>query len=269
MRIKNSLISIKTGKKIYNFKNLILNTYLNKLVIAQLESTIRKIDTNLTFKYVLLKLDIPIKNLSEESQLRVSDFTICLTNGASNIETNISPQKINISYQYKYVNQYTGGSIYDLEKLTDNVNISEYYGRKVTAIGFSCSLDNINNTNIVGAVLNTSNYDIYIQEGQEFIIKRNDIVSTDADFYTNNKQITGPVHLSPNYGEPILKQPKLVDGNGYSWEPLARRTEGRLYSIGIGYSLFNMQKEYIIRSRYRNICKSKYIRNSFYKYRVG
>ena len=51
------------------------------------------------------------------------------------------------------------------------------------------------------AVLDVSNYNIYLQENQELSVTRKDIITTDALFYSNDKtKIPGPVHLAPYRG---------------------------------------------------------------------
>ena len=58
MKIKNDLISIKIGKKQYDFTNLILDEYLRKFVNSQLdEAKTRSISNVKELRYCLIKFD--------------------------------------------------------------------------------------------------------------------------------------------------------------------------------------------------------------------
>ncbi|MBR2857753.1 hypothetical protein IKE96_00850, partial [bacterium] len=47
------------------------------------------------------------------------------------------------------------------------------------------------------AVLDTSNYNLYLQENEFFTVVRKDIITTDADFYTEWSIVKAPAHLCP------------------------------------------------------------------------
>ena len=79
MKIKNELITIKIGKKIYEFNNLILNEYLKRFVIAQLDPS--QIKSNLIKRqlcYCLLKFDTPFQGLNSNTTLKNTDFDVCI-----------------------------------------------------------------------------------------------------------------------------------------------------------------------------------------------
>lgn len=205
MKIKNEEIMIKNGKKVYNFKNLILNEYLYRFAAAQInQKSSNSIYADTLLRYCLLKFDIPFENLNEDTELHNQDFDVCLTFGLQNTEQNISKREIAIKYTYNskdIVLDYKTGN-------SENNHISNHYGRKITAIGFNSffASDAGSEWKVpVCAVLDTTNYNIYLQENQDLVITRNDRIISDARFFSKNKDIKGPVHLAPN-GIEIKKQ---------------------------------------------------------------
>lgn len=98
----------------------------------------------------------------------------------------------------------------------------------------------------VCAILDTSNYNMYLQQNQDFSITRRDIITTDALFYSSNKnKIPGPVHLAP-YGVPqIIYQPNIYRETGV-WQSFNDRGYGILYSIGLSSYPDYIDKEFII-----------------------
>lgn len=197
MKIKNDLVSIKIGKKQYDLNNLILNEYLNRFAKSQLDKDkVKQRDYIKELKYCLIKFDEPFENFDENIELHNQDFDICLVDGVSNIVQEMSEKEISIKYTYK-----TNWNVWDYKENTAiNKNIANYRGRKITAIGFNSHWMSDENTVIkfpVCAVLDVSNYNIYLQPDQDVSITRKDIISTDAEFYSNSKKIKGPVHLAP------------------------------------------------------------------------
>ena len=200
MRIRNDLVSIKIGKKQYDFNNLILNEYLNRFVKSQLDKDgIRKIVNDKELSYCLLKFDISL-DINKDTELDNEDFDVVLLQGASNIIQEISENEISIKYTYK--SDWIWG---DYHSTTGNLNnnnktIKDFYGKKITAIGFNSYFGKTKNLDWrarVCAVLDVSNYNIYLQENQDFTITRKDIISSDAKFWCEDKRIKGPTHLAP------------------------------------------------------------------------
>lgn len=199
MRIRNDLVSIKIGKKQYDFNNLILNEYLNRFAKSQLDKdNMRLIANDKELSYCLLKFDTPLE-INENTELHNQDFDVALLEGASNIIQEISKNEISVKYTYK--SEWIWG---DYHSTTGNLNngktIKDYYGRKVTAIAFNSNP--IVDTNLtwkvpVCAVLDVSNYNIYLQENQDFTVTRKDVISSDALFWSEDKRIKGPIHLAP------------------------------------------------------------------------
>lgn len=215
MKIKNDLIAIKNGSKIYNYNNLILQEYLNKFAYQQ---NIYRVAHNSgkLLGFAFLKFDTPIENVEENSKIKVAQFDVYSFPVAS-FKQIISENQIIIDYNYKF-------ELYQIEK---------YFKNKITAIGFCISSDK---DNYIDAFLDTSNYNIYLEENQDLTISRRDIVTTDALFYTNNTTlIKGPVHLCPG-GIPEIIPTKIYQN----------RAHARLYSVGLSSYIDYIDKEYIV-----------------------
>ena len=243
MKIKNDLISIKIGKKHYDFHNLILDEYLKVFATTQVdveENNKTKNRKNLT--YLLLKFDTPIENLNEKSVLVNEDFDV-FTFDSSTIQQ-VSDERISVQYNYRV------NSIVDFSSpnYPENIAISNYNGRKITAIGFNSfgGKSTAVYTN-VKAVLDTSNYNIYLQENQEFIVTRKDIITTDALFYTSNKnKVPGPLHLMPITNKAVITPKKLYNTAGNLMISGSDESYGIIYSVGLSSYIDRIDKEFII-----------------------
>ena len=216
MKIINDIVTIKIGNKIYNYKNMILNEYLNKFVENQCCYRVKE-NHGMALIYIYLKLKTPIKNdINAESKIKIGEFDIYSYSRAKYRQV-ISEQQINIYYDYIFKS-------YDIEN---------YFGNKIMAIGFSTDFSK---ESYVDAILDTSNYNIYIEKNQEISISRKDVITTDTLFYTNRKDlIKGPVHLCPAGIEEIFKT-KIYQNKAHA----------RLYSIGLSSYPNYIDKEYII-----------------------
>lgn len=244
MRIKNDLVSIKMGSKQYDFNNLILNEYLNRFAKSQLDKDkVKQRDYIKELRYCLIKFDASFENINENTELHNQDFDICLVDGASNIIQELSEKEITIKYTYK-----TDWNVWDYKKNTalDN-NISNYCGRKITAIGFNSHWMSDKNTVAkvpVCAVLDVSNYDIYLQENQELTITRKDIINSDSIFWSDSNKVKGAIHLCPKYPSPILEGKEFYKyGNIYKE---AQKSFATLYSVGFSSFIDYIDKEYIV-----------------------
>lgn len=248
MKIKNELVSLKIGNKQYDFKNLILDEYLKRFIYNQIDTTSRNILKNQNLlRILLLKFDTPFENLSEKSILYPTDFDISFVGKSCKaINTNISENLITTKYTYA-----TGDYIYDYNKKKGgDLLISDYYNKKIVAIGFATNWVHFTQNNKICAVLDTSNYNIYLQANQKIECTRKDTISTDALFWSNDKRIKGPVHLCPTGGEPLLyqdpyaglrEQDKLLF-NKHTANP----TKGVLYSIGLSSYIDHIDKEFVV-----------------------
>lgn len=245
MKIKNDLIRIEMGDKQYDFNNLILDEYLKKITRAQLDKeNLDSFLSNFQLKECLVKFDTPFENIKSDMDLHNQDFDICFI--GADYSQNITEKQIIIQYDYDT------SFIYDYKKQTggDNVNVLDYYNRKITALGFNCTWVNDSESNLkvpVCAVLDTSNYNIYLQENQNFSVTRRDIITTDTLFCSNNKSIIpGPVHLAP-YGIPqIINQPNIYNEDNNMHYFFNDRGYGKLYSIGLSSYPDYIDKEFII-----------------------
>lgn len=248
MKIKNELVSLKIGNKKYDFKNLILDEYLKRFIYNQIDTTSRNILKNQNLlRILLLKFDTPFENLSEKSILYPTDFDISFVGKSCKaIDTNVSENLITIKYTYA-----TDDYIYDYNKKKGgDLPLSDYYNKKIVAIGFATNWVHFTQNNKICAVLDTSNYNIYLQANQKLECTRKDTISTDALFWSNDKRIKGPVHLCPTGGEPLLYQDPYP---GFREEDKkifnarsALKTKGVLYSIGLSSYIDYIDKEFVI-----------------------
>lgn len=249
MKIRNDLIEIKIGNKKYDFNNLILNNYLSRCAKSQLiEKPLNSIPYMLQLSYVLIKFDEPF-DIQIDTELHNADFDICFVFG-SKYNQSISEQQIIVEYNYETTEN---PAIWDYNKKTAvGVNLSDYYGRKITAIGFNSYWpddSNLTNKFPVGAVLDTSNYNIYLQENQDLSITRRDIITTDALFYSNNKEkVSGPAHLAPIGLPQIIREPIFYNDDKTGWNDYngLDRCSGKLYSIGLSSYTDYIDKEFVI-----------------------
>ena len=239
MKIKNNVVSLKIGEKQYDFNNLIFDEYLEKFVASQLtENRIILRPEVLLLSHCLLKFDTPFSNLSSSSQLNEEDFSIRL--GNMTYTQTINESQVSILYNY-YTND-----IYDFEKQIGgyHTKIQNYYGRKITAIGFVTGYYDSK----VCAILDTSNYNIYLQENQELSITRRDIITTDTLFYSNDLvKIPGPAHLAPG-GVPQLIKSNIYhsEGNQPYYFNIVDNGYGILYSVGLSSYIDYIDKEFVI-----------------------
>ena len=251
MKIKNDLVRIKVGKKKYDFHNLILNEYLRRFALGQIdkENTLKgKLTQSRELNYILLKLDTSLE-ITESSKLYYNDFDICIINQAKHFQ-DLSENQITIQYNYKTKDNTFVVDISVSSQATETTSgsikfLNNFYGKKITAIGFYSGWAPWANYSIC-AVLDTSNYNIYLEENQEFSVTRRDIITTDAEFYSNDKdKVPAPVHLAP-YGVPqIINQPDIVDSEG-TINSFYDNAYGALYSIGKGYMPNVIEEEKII-----------------------
>lgn len=240
MKIKNDLISIKIGKKVYNFNNLILNEYIKKFVKSQLDKEYSNEDIK-ELNFVFLKFENMLSNIQEDSELYQNSFDIVLINGAEKNQVIESEQKISIEYIYK-----TDKSNLVLDLATNQYkNFEEYFDdRKIMAIGFS---DSYVNNNKILAVLDTSNYNLYLRKDEDFSLLRKDIITTDAIFYTNNQEkVKAPIHLYPKKNEAIFEPTELISQDGSSAIKGKDESFGILYSVGLSLVNNLISEEFVI-----------------------
>ena len=219
MIIKNEYVTINIGEKSIELKNTILDKYIERIIENQFLTQNRK---DLFLETVVLKFDEKL-HFNENSTLKQSDFDICIEGKSA--EINITNNNITVQYTYP---EQAGAfyRIYDAKTHSPIYDFNNYLNKKITAIGFKCGTAADEE---VLACLNTSNYNLYIQEQQIFSITRKDTFSTDAIFYCPNQIVTGPIHLIEN------------SNNDYSNNYI-----GVLYSIGLSSYINYIDKEFVI-----------------------
>ena len=245
MKIKNDLISIKIGNKHYDFHNLILDEYLKTFANAQLnENDINEVINDKNLKYLLIKFDTPLQNINENSVLKNEDFDISLNFSSTSIQE-ASENLITTQYQYKT------RDIVIWKYHEDNTGktplIDEFNGKKITALGFnSYWVPSFITENPVKAVLDTSNYNIYIQKNQEFTVTRKDTITTDTLFYSNNKEkVLAPLHLMPVYNKAVITPNWLYNEGGGGIGGMDE-SYGIIYSVGLSSYIDRIDKEFVI-----------------------
>lgn len=248
MKIKNELVKIEIGSKKYDFNNKILDEYLNRFAKAQLDQNeLNSVKLKKALRYCLIKFDTPFQDLQGNTELHNQDFDICFVGGANYTQT-ISEEQIVVQYDY---DTSKDSFIWDYEKNTaDGTKISDYYDRKITAIGFNSYWTNDENLEWklpICAILDTSNYNMYLQKNEDLSITRKDILITDGLFYSNDStKVPGPAHLAPNGVPQIIEQSNIYNEDKTSWYSFNDSGYGILYSVGLSSYKDYIDKEFVI-----------------------
>lgn len=215
MIIKNDYIKI-VGKKETTLKNYIYDKYLELVAKAQYKKEV----TNFDMLYCFLKFDTPFDNVMDKT---IDDFDIYIIKYNGSI--NGSDNKLEANYNYFLRN----GFVRDCESRASISDLSEYYDKKITAIGFGGFVDG---SITMLSCVNTSNFSIRLEE--DTIFQRKDIFISDA-FATAGY----PANLSPFSTKNIT-----IDTGGHG--KLTFPCYPVLYSIGLGTLKGQMEEEYII-----------------------
>lgn len=234
MQLINESVILKKGSKLYEFKNMIMDCYLEAFAEAQLSNqNLTNISKMLGVPSVALKFDTPL-HIEEDSEFYGEDFDVfSLSANDNQILQTISNRQITTQYKYPLEQQV-------LKHLNDSFTFtylnSEFAGRKLTAIAFfpiwMCILGTGTYRIPARAVLDVSSYNIYIEENAPLSITRKDIIKTDADFYSPFGNVKGFIHLLP-------QKNGLTNYN-------QNRQYGVLYSVGISSNPRNFENELII-----------------------
>ena len=210
MKVKNEFIKIKMGKKSITLQNLILDNYLK--AVKNIQFTTNTTPTDIKFELVSFMLNNEIY-ISPEQEYRQSDFYFSQGGGKKEVS-------------------YVGGTaVVDYYYNINRNEIIDYLGAKITAIAFAYS----NNGYKYGAIVDTSNYDLYIVEDSELQITIRDICQTDG-FYYSNENVNAILHMFPDRHE-------YFTPNTQSYEVIRW---GVLKSVGLGVSINNIDEEYDI-----------------------
>ncbi len=211
MKIKNEYVKIKTDKRELIFNNLILDTYLRRMVEIQ-ENFDNQYWQSPFLSKCYVKFDRKL-DFDVESILYPSDFDIEFT--MTNNYISNSTNKNEIEYIYK--------------------SASRYSNKKITAIGFFAN-------DICYACLDLFDYSLTIKETDNVSIVRKDIISTEATFNSSSSRVTYPIHLTPLPIEWNEANPKTTEEYPY-YESLA---SAHIYSVGLGTNKNDMQKEIVL-----------------------
>lgn len=216
MNIKNEYVKI-IGSKEYTFRNYIYDNYLEYIKISQYD--VRAVMPR--FYSCALKFDDPFDDILNKE---VSDFDIIFTSTA--YFENSTKNKVEVKNNYT-PNWGIIDNVFDAKTWEHIDDLSDYYGKKITAIGFTYT-DTIDDyEEKIGSCLNASNYSIYFEENM--IFQRKDTITTDM-IPTNDY----PEHIIPDFGKAIK-----IDDEWYFCYV-------NLYSIGFGSELGVMDEEYVI-----------------------
>ena len=206
MKIKNESVCIQVGKKKIELHNLILNSYLDLFAESFLKFK------NKAMYYCYIKFDTDQEIDIDSRTMQYDTIYEC------------DFYKISETYTENYIiNNY----LYDKE-MVEQPLISDFVGHKITGIGFGDYNYDTNQYEIY-AFLNVSEYDIYVQEGEEIVISRKDKISTDLKFYSNSSEVKYPTHLT-------IRGVLEVQGNDFN------TVYSELYSVGFG-TLYNIMQE--------------------------
>ena len=206
MKVRNDFIKIKANKREYTFHNLILDTYLDLFAKGNVE--INDVASYKAMNYCFIKLDNKIQ-FNEKSKISNHDFdfimpdTMNFRNKITNGDVLFNKNQIITNYSYS-----SGNCLKYENNTVQGANINEYVNRKITAIAFCNSTDEQD----VFSILDVSEFNIVIMSSMKLNIKRKDTIENSMIFYSDNPQITFPVHLSP-YGIPSVYDSYEKDDN--------------------------------------------------------
>ena len=173
MQVKNKYVKIKIGNKEIDFNNLILDTYLRRMVEGQ-SSFDSEFWQSPELRYCYVKYDSKL-DFDETSVLHPTDFNNYFD--TTKIKIKHTTNEIEVEYRYSSLRHSQAD-----------------YDKKITALGF---FDSNSQDAICYACLDLSNYGLYYKSSEDLTIVRVDSLSTKATFTTNNNIIDYPLHLSP------------------------------------------------------------------------
>lgn len=243
MIVKNEYIDICIGEKKYHLINKILPKYLKMIAKRQINQRGDSMDLSFALHYCFFKFDKELENDEPD----ITDFDACISVGydGKGIEE-ITNNGTIVKYNYS---DDDGVSI--MENFERYDSFQNFIGKKITAIGFNSIsiLKEFVPQNPEGAkmcaILDTSNYNIVINEGERVLIVRKDIISSDAKMITNYPDIIkAPVHLRP-YGLKEIESQNLFKNINPDGKTITDKQFANAYlqSIGLGYSENKISEE--------------------------
>lgn len=223
MKIQNKYVDIQLGKQNVRKHNFFLDKYLEQFSKCQYSATYPNMK-NLNYR-IYIKLDTPLDNVDYDTYLTIDDFDMYIEGGRLQTIRNTN----NLSAIYTYTNAI---SFY----LKENNTWVEYQdrtildGRRITAISF-----------YLETFLDTNSYNLYFKGDEVLNISREDLIVTDA-IYKGEDGF--PYHLDVEYDTAYEE-----DGSG----PHYYEIRSRLYSVGLGYKVGQMEEEHIIGADVENV----------------
>ena len=223
MQVKNEYVKIKSGEKEYTLKNYIYDSYL-KLFSEQQINTYEMIatieDVYTSFSSCYIKVDTP---LEEYKNAKMEEFDIRIP--LKNYE--ISGNEKGTSTIYNFTSF--------LPNAFENIDLTPYNGKKITAIGFGSAKSYSSITlDTIYACIDTSYYSIYVDSSKGIDITRKDIISSNAVC----EGIDYPLHLAP-----VLERTSEPDD---TYKGAVGRIRPILYSVGFGIKRGEMKEEFVI-----------------------
>ena len=226
MKISNEYVEIKKGNKIYRKQNMILNTYLKAIFKSQLDNQYDEAKISSCY----IKLDTPIENVDYDSELTRDDFDIFIY-PSGNLTTNITTAKNTIKIMYNFKDM-----MFSYKKSDGTYGSSSSFnifaGRKITAIAFGMD--------VCYTFLDTSNMNIIINSGENFVFTRVDNIISDGVPFG----IEYPLHLINDIAKRDMEW-KEIDIGGRTIN-VQETTRAELYSVGFGNKAGYMEEEYLI-----------------------
>lgn len=219
IKVQNKYVKILNGEKEVVVHNYIYDTYLEYVHNSQLlDQYFIQNNAKKRISGCYLKLDEPITDFENAVY---TDFDLCIREKNSTTTGNKNSCDIIYNFDSSY-------SITDAQDMgyADNIDLEEYIGKKITAIGF------FNAEPKHMAFVDTTDFNIYITEEQSLVILREDVFSTNMECIG----VDFPYHLAPT--NKWYKQ-RTSPTNYYGTEIFAR-----LYSIGFGSTKGIMRQEY-------------------------
>lgn len=244
-QIKNDAIIIKNGKKVIELRNTILDEYLKRFAVRQMDTNYALNSHNTFLKFILIKFDTPI-SYDTDSEILTDDFDICLMEDPQSKQT---INKTNIAIDYTWLlnkNAY----IYEYATHEAGEFISDWHNRKITAIGFNTTWAPTGTgvSKPICAIIDTSNYNLYLQDNQLFTVTRRDLINSDALFWSSNSsKVPGALHLAPHGGEVVFPQANIYNSDHTAWASFPNiRTYGIIYSVGFSNYIDRIEHEQVI-----------------------
>lgn len=222
MKISNEFVKIRQDDKEMTLKNLILNSYLklfSKTQYESIEDGLISDNRKKSLDICFVKLDTTLDNINPDSVFDIDDFDFYIN--AVNKNLDYSSQGSSITYTYG-IRESDG--IYDIKNGVYVDDLSDFIGKKITALGFGNVNDNI------FAVIDTSNYSITIEDRRSLNIMRKDNFTSNA-ICDNN-----PYHLNP------MGRGRMLYNNGLR----AAIVYAKLYSVGLGRTLGELEQEFVV-----------------------